>query len=114
MSNDLFDFSRTHARNSDPDTSHAAATKAPTLATVHRAMILRILRRYGGMTAAEIASRTPLDTHQINRRTGELIQEGVVVDTGQRRLGPTMRQMRVLALSTHAQANTTSDEEKTS
>lgn len=88
-------FTRDHARNTDPDTSHAAAEEAHTVADRHRLMIVVQLQR-GPQTAGEIAEAIGLHVSQVNRRTGDLIADGLVEDTGSRRRGPNGRMMRVL------------------
>lgn len=85
------------ARRTDLDTSHAAADQAKSQAEQHREQILTVLRRHGPATAAEIAHRTRLETHQVNRRTSELMRMDLAKDTGDRRRNAHGRKMRVLA-----------------
>jgi predicted ArsR family transcriptional regulator len=87
------------ARATDPVTSHDAADEAQQIAAHHRAMVLQALKRHGAQTAAEIADVTPLDSVQATRRLSDLLSDGLVTDTGQRRPGPSGRLMRVLAIA---------------
>lgn len=83
-----------HARNTDPDTSHAAAASVTrdTRTETQRALV-RLLRRYGPMTDAELAERYYLATKGqpacspsgLRTRRSELVRDGFVVDTGKRR-----------------------------
>ncbi|MCA0188850.1 MAG: hypothetical protein LCH90_23185 [Proteobacteria bacterium] len=64
------------ARKTDPDTSKFAAASVNEFSRVHRNMILDALRKFGPMTVDQIASRTPLMSQQINKRTVELKRDG--------------------------------------
>ncbi len=67
-----------HARCSDPDTSHIAATKARTFIKGHAALVLEALRTYGPMTVDEIAVGTGLQSQQVNKRTADLQEAGLI------------------------------------
>lgn len=83
-----------HARSTDPETSHAAASSVTrdTRSETQRALV-RLLRRYGPMTDAEIAERYYIATKHapacspsgLRTRRSELVRDGHVVDTGKRR-----------------------------
>lgn len=72
----------THARRSDPITSHLAAKKVEKFAKGHAATILQCLKDHGAQTADEIAKRTPLNAVQVNRRLGEMGRSGWIRTTG--------------------------------
>lgn len=76
----------THARRSDPITSHLAAAKVKEFAKGHAATILNCLKDYGPQTADEIAKRTHLNSVQICRRLPELERAGAARPTGKLRL----------------------------
>jgi hypothetical protein len=85
------------ARISDPDTSHAAATRAAKCQGAHHRAILRALRMCGpgGGTARDIANRTgwhgsaddgvgpsrPLQRHEVGKRLKELERAGKIERT---------------------------------
>lgn len=86
-----------HARRSDPLTSHAAARQAKPLASEHARRILTLMQDGQDRTSAEVAQAIGLQSHQCNRRTGELIASGHLEPTGSTRSNPDGgRQMRVL------------------
>lgn len=74
------------ARNSDPVTSHEAAARAESFVAGHEAKIFGALHEAGflGLTAAEIAERTGLESVQVNRRLGAMggYKNGVKVGVG--------------------------------
>lgn len=74
---DLFEFARTHARRSDPDTSKSAAGKAAKLSHLHRVAILTWLRTIApkGGTIEQIAAGTGLHKVAVARRMGELASD---------------------------------------
>lgn len=77
------------ARQSDPDTSHAAARDAAPNAQTNRALALRLLRDHpNGLTDFELAALTGLQQTSIGKRRGELRDAGLVYDTGERRPSP--------------------------
>ena len=63
-------FVEPRARNTDPDTSHAAAARASTFAVSHRNKIMAVLTE--PMTIKEIAQRCGLDHVAVARRMTEL------------------------------------------
>jgi predicted transcriptional regulator len=65
-------------RKADPVTSQQAAFKAREFSTSHAARILDALRRFGPMSAHEIADRTGLSVVQVDRRRHEMIAVGTV------------------------------------
>lgn len=72
----------THARRSDPITSHLAARKAEKFARGHAATILQCLKEHGAQTIDMIAKRTSLTSVQVARRLPELQREGYAEPTG--------------------------------
>jgi predicted ArsR family transcriptional regulator len=76
---DLLDFTRTHARTTDPQTSHDAAKSAVGLAAAHRAKILGYLKSISpsGAIYQDIASAVGLEPHAVARRLPELQQAGL-------------------------------------
>lgn len=66
-------WATTHARTSDPRTSHEAAEQSEPLAAQHHLIILSALKgAVVGMTVEDIASRTGLEKHAVFRRMAEL------------------------------------------
>lgn len=84
------------ARASDPETSHAAARQSRGLAGEHHRRILRALQHVlEDGTAEDLARVTGMETHQVNRRTGELLSAGLIELTGEARKNSAGRMMRV-------------------
>lgn len=83
------------ARASDPITSHEAARRVREFAKGHALIILECLRTHGDLTVDEIAKRTTLLAHQINKRTKELQDAGLIITTGETRLSASGRNERV-------------------
>ena len=79
-------------RNTDPDTSHAAADQAAELATKHHGIILAALEHPG--TIYDIAARTDLDHTAVARRMSELERLDLVYPEGQKK-GASGRMCRV-------------------
>ena len=84
------------ARNTDPDTSHEAArTVRRRLCEQVRAGVVRLLEKYGPMTDEDIAEwwTDPgfadvfpvVSSSGLRTRRAELVTEGRVVETGERR-----------------------------
>ena len=83
------DLARPVARNTDPDTSHAAARYTEPRANTNRALALRVLAEHpGGLTDFELAALTGLQQTSIGKRRGELRDGGFVEDSGERRASP--------------------------
>ena len=76
---------RASARRHDPETSHEAARNAEPLAKTHRAILLTAVRKFPGLTSAELASKCGLDRYQAARRLPELRKAGLVVNGPKRR-----------------------------
>ncbi len=84
-------YKHTKARNSDPETSHAAAASV-TLETLTQtqALVLQTLQTYGAMTDEELCmriadvQRSPVSVSGVRTRRSELVAAGKVVDTGRR------------------------------
>jgi len=79
------DFTKTHARADDIDTSKESSARAKTIAEHHRMKIFQALAEGGPQTSDEIASQVGLLTHQVIKRVSDLRNDGVVVDTGERK-----------------------------
>jgi len=79
-------------RNTDPDTSHAAADQAADLATKHHGIILQALEQPG--TIYDIASRTDLDHNAVARRMSELERLDLAYTEGKKK-GASGRMCRV-------------------
>ena len=85
-------FDVTHARPTDPDTSHEAAQQAEGPARRHKRIIVGVLRVWGPLASYEIADRcAALDYWQVTRRISDLRRDGKVEDSGARRLTPNGR-----------------------
>lgn len=79
------DWTRSHARRTDPDTSKAAAESVQTAASRHEAAILAELAVSSVPLAAEqLADRLGLDHVQVNRRLPDLEHAGVARKTDER------------------------------
>jgi DNA-binding Lrp family transcriptional regulator len=84
------------ARNSDPDTSHAAAASMiASQQSIHQ-RILKALTR--PMTQFEVAHVTGLRPEQVHKRLSELARDNIdtgftaaIGDSGMRRIGDTVR-----------------------
>lgn len=79
-------------RNTDPDTSHAAADQAAELATKHHGIIMVALETPG--TIYDIAARTDLDHNAVARRMSELERLDLAYPEGQKK-GASGRMCRV-------------------
>ncbi len=68
------------ARRSDHDSSHAAADEleASGKAQAQRALVLGFVKRWPGMTSAQLARLGSVDRHLVARRLPELRSEGKV------------------------------------
>lgn len=86
---------RSHARRTDPGTSHEAAARAREFASGHCAVILTTLMEYGPQTIDEIAKRTHLTAVQVARRLPDLQKAGKAEPTGEERLSASGRPERV-------------------
>jgi predicted ArsR family transcriptional regulator len=92
------DFVRSHVHRDDPDTSRAAAAQVTTAAS-HRAALVAAFKREGPMTAEEAAACAGLEHVPAQRRISDLLNDGLLLDTGLRRPGSSGREMRILALT---------------
>lgn len=72
----------THARSSDPATSHASAAAATSFVGTHCDRIIAALTTHGPMTKDEIASRAGLSPVQVDRRLPDLMADGRASPTG--------------------------------
>lgn len=77
------------ARNSDPDTSHAAARTAERI--VLTAAVLDVVHRCGPSTVCEVAHALGINAWRTSKRMSDLKNDGLVVDTGTRRRGDSGR-----------------------
>ncbi len=93
----MSDFTHTHAHRDDPDTSFLAANTAGGLATRHKAIIASVLAA-AELTSSEISDRCDLNYWQVARRIADLKHDGVVRDSGARRLTPNGRKACVWRL----------------
>jgi hypothetical protein len=71
------------ARNTDPDTSHAAAERAAAFAGSHESRIIEALRGSFGMTGKDIAHMTGLTDVQVCRRLPFMDEVAVVTEHGE-------------------------------
>lgn len=93
---------RTHARRSDPGTSHESAARLKEFANGHCATILSALREHGAQTIDEIAKRTNLTSVQVARRLPDLGKAGYAAPTGDTRMSASGRPERVwVAINTN-------------
>lgn len=86
----MTDFAHTHARTTDPHTSHKAAAAAKGLAGAHRDLIIGWLGSLSmnddGRTIEEIAAGVGLTHVQVARRMSELEADGRATWSGERLL----------------------------
>lgn len=103
-----FDFERTHARRSDPETSKAAARSMLEGARAHREAIYWALLRAGiPLNYCEIAKRSGLEPVQVNRRLKEMAdpgKDGRVEPTGETRATRTGRPAQLYRLRATGEA----------
>lgn len=71
-----------HARATDPETSHIAAEMAAPFVGSHCDRILACLKLHGPLTKDEIATRTGLTSVQVDRRLPDLQSAGKAEPTG--------------------------------
>jgi len=90
------DWPRSHARRTDPDTSHAAAQRVSTAASNCAALLRAFRAAPAGLTAEEAAAVAGIDPWAASKRVSDLVREELVSDTGQRRPGRSGRPQRVL------------------
>ena len=84
-------YKHTRARNTDPETSHAAAASV-TLETLTQtqALVLQMLQTHGPMTDEQLCMRiaddqqSPVSVSGVRTRRSELVAAGKIVDTGER------------------------------
>lgn len=94
----MSDFAREHARTDDIDTSHISAERAESMALRHKALIYAALKTGGPQTSDELARQVGLLPHQVIKRVSDLRNDGVVMDSGDRRPTRTGRPAAVWAL----------------
>jgi predicted ArsR family transcriptional regulator len=91
----LHDFAQSHARTSDPNTSHEAAARAVEFVGAHCDRILACLREHGPLTKDEIARRTGLTPVQVDRRLPDLRARQQAAPNGDERQSDSGRLERV-------------------
>ncbi len=79
------DFERTHARATDPETSHQAARSVVGVAEAQCAEIRAVLEKHGPQTAESAADHCSLDKVQIGRRFSDLHAAGWIRRNGEKR-----------------------------
>lgn len=80
-----------HHHRHDPETSVQAAYQARETVEQHKLIIRDVLVFAGALTSDEIAEVCPLNKVQIARRMSDLVRDGDVVDSGERRPSPAGR-----------------------
>lgn len=92
-----FDFYRGHAPHVDGDTSSEAAERIePDVARLARMVLTFIEKRAAlGATCDEVEERTGLAHQTASARIRELVQEGLIFDSGARRKTRSGRNARV-------------------
>lgn len=92
-------WAHTHARTDDPDTSKAAAA----LVASPQVQVARLLLSFAvtplGMTADQASAHAGLDWVGGRKRVSDLLNAGLIEDTGQRELGEHGRLVRVLRIT---------------
>lgn len=68
------------ARKTDPETSHEAAREHRKSGKLTQSMsdVLAAVRKYGGLTAVELALQSCLDRYEVSRRLADLRHAGLV------------------------------------
>jgi len=79
------DFARTHAHTDDIETSHISAHRARNTAERHRQMVFDCLEERGPLSSEEIADFVCLSTLQVMKRISDLRNDGIVIDSGERK-----------------------------
>jgi transposase len=69
-----------------PDTSIDAAVKARPKSGKQRELVFNTIKAAGGLTSDELAQRLNLPAQSITARVNSLANDGLLFDTGQRRL----------------------------
>jgi hypothetical protein len=84
------ELTRAWARNSDPDTSHAAAIALGRrkINALERMVLRALWDSVDGLTNHEIVERTGLSWNTATPRVHPLVIKGLVKDSGRRRAGP--------------------------
>lgn len=90
---EVIDFPRPVARNTDPDTSHAAAASVRNVTETHR-RVLELLERFGSASDGDLLiywrqmdsleGWGPISTSGLRTRRAELVALGLVEDSGER------------------------------
>lgn len=78
---DATQFARSHARTSDPSTSHDAAARAEKFAKSQSGRILACLLTFGPMSKDQIATQLNLTGVQVSRRLPDLNRDGLAYPT---------------------------------
>jgi predicted ArsR family transcriptional regulator len=91
-----FDPAR-HQRRSDPNTSAAAARSVRESAPVITRRLLDVLRARGPLTRTEVALAAGITEYQASKRLSDLKNADEILDSGERRVGPSGREQIVWA-----------------
>jgi hypothetical protein len=81
----VHDLSAISARLSDPETSHQAARSYRPNRLTQRQRILDLLRYSAGLTDFQLSQATGIPRHIAARRRKDLVEMGLVCDSGYRR-----------------------------
>ena len=80
-----FDFARTHARRSDPETSvHAAESMREASAHQCASIFSLITSSPDPLAGEQIADRLGMTTHAVGKRLPDLERDGLIVKTSKR------------------------------
>lgn len=91
----MTDFAITHARSTDPATSHEAAAAAERFAKSHCGLIYQCLLERGPASKDEIAERTGLTGVQVDRRLNDLLKRELALPTSLLGTSKTGRRERI-------------------
>lgn len=94
----IFDYPA-HPGAKDADTSREAAEAIASRAPRLRGLVLRCLSLHGPMTADETAKQMKEDKLSIRPRFSELLRDGAIEDTGERRRNSNGRSAKVWRLA---------------
>ena len=87
-------FGEAYARNTDPDTSHDAAEsiEGDHAARMEKIALEAISASPFGLNNQELVSATGLPWPSITPRVAPLVRKGLVINSGEKRLGPRGKQ----------------------
>jgi transcription initiation factor IIE alpha subunit len=89
----------TYVGRRSPDTSIEAAVKARPKSGKQRLQVFEAIKTAGGLTSDELSQRLELPAQSVTARVNSLANDGLIYDSGQRRLTRYNRKAIVWAVS---------------